>query len=165
MAAGEAGSGDLEAMRLFVEQFSMVLYERGLPRMPARVFTWLLCSESETVTARELTEMLGVSPAAVSSAVGYLNEAGLIVRRPVPGSRQDHYGLPPEGTLGALMRRSERAPDLAGLAAQGMALLGPGSPGGLRLNEIAEFTAFMDAEMKGVWERWQNRAARSAPRD
>ena len=148
----------LDGMRVFVEQFSMVLYERGLPRMPARVFTWLLCSESETVTARELSEMLGVSPAAVSSAVGYLNEAGLIVRRPVPGSRQDHYGLPPEGTLGALMRRSERAPDLGRVwPPEGVAMLGADSPGGARLTEIAEFTAFMDAEMKGVWERWQNR--------
>lgn len=155
------GPEDLEPMRVFVEQFSMVLYERGLPRMPARVFTWLLCSESETVTARELTEMLGVSPAAVSSAVGYLNEAGLIVRRPMPGSRQDHYGLPPEGTLGALMRRSQRAPDLAGLAAEGVSMLGADSPGGARLTEIAEFTAFMDAEMKGVWQRWQDRTGRS----
>ena len=83
-----------------------------MPRMPARVLVVLLCSEGDAVTARQLTTELGVSPAAISSAVNHLMQVGLLTREPIPGSRQEHYRLPADGMLGAIMRKSTAAPDL-----------------------------------------------------
>jgi biotin operon repressor len=146
--------------RTFVERMSIALYERGMPRMPARVLVVLLCNEGEAVTARQLTGELGVSPAAISSAVNHLMQVGLLTREPIPGSRQEHYRLPAGGVLGAIMRKSTAAPDLADIAEEGVDVLGgPQTPGGARLTEVSEFVRFMDEEMRGVWERWQARQA------
>ncbi len=46
----------------FIERFAGVLVEGGVPRMPARVFGALLCSDSGRMTAAELAEALQVSP-------------------------------------------------------------------------------------------------------
>jgi biotin operon repressor len=134
-----------------------------MPRMPARVLVVLLCSEGEAVTARQLTAALGVSPAAISSAVNHLMQVGLLTREPIPGSRQEHYRLPPGGVLGAIMRKSTAAPDLADIAEEGVSVLGgAGTPGGARLTEVSEFVRYMDAELRGVWDRWTARQAAAA---
>lgn len=151
----EATSSD--ALRTFVERMSIALHARGWARMPARVYVTLLCHEDEALTARQLGGALGVSPAAISAAVNHLMQVGMLEREPIPGSRQEHYRLPPGGMLGALMRRSSSAPDLADIADHGVQVLGADTPGGTRLTELAEFLRFIDDEMRGVWERWQAR--------
>jgi biotin operon repressor len=162
-SASISGAGAVtscDAVRTFVERMSIAMYERGMPRMPARVLVVLLCSEGEAVTARQLTAALGVSPAAISSAVNHLMQVGMLVREPIPGSRQEHYRLPPGGVLGAIMQKSAAAPDLADIAEEGIEVLGgAGTPGGARLTEVSEFVRFMDAEMRGVWDRWKARQA------
>jgi hypothetical protein len=47
-----------------VEDFALLLTEVGVPRMPARVFACVLCSDSGALTAGELAERLRVSPPA-----------------------------------------------------------------------------------------------------
>lgn len=144
--------------RTFVERMSIALHARGMPRMSARVLVVLLCHEGEAVTARQLTSELRVSPAAISSAVNHLMQVGLLTREPVPGSRQEHYRLPPGGVLGAIMCKSAVAPDLAEIAEEGVDVLGgPQTPGGARLTDVAEFVRFLDEEMRRVWARWQAR--------
>ena len=151
-----------EPLRTFVERMSLALHERGWSRMPARVYVALLCDEREQLTARQLTSVLGVSAAAISSAVNQLIDSGLVVRDPIPGSRQEHYRLATGGILGAVMRKQEASPHLADLAETGVGVLGATSPGGERLHELAEFVRFMDDELKGIAERWK---ARQAARD
>ncbi|WP_237047875.1 hypothetical protein [Lentzea guizhouensis] len=56
-----------DAVRWFVEQFSAVLTDTGMARMPARVLTALLTAESGRLTSAELTDLLRISPAAVSA--------------------------------------------------------------------------------------------------
>ncbi|MGQ0630518.1 MAG: GbsR/MarR family transcriptional regulator [Sporichthyaceae bacterium] len=146
-----------DEFRTFVERMSVALSERGWPRMPARVYVVMLCHDGESLTARHLATTLGVSAAAISAAVNHLIEKGVLLREPVPGSRQDHYRLPPGDILGVLMRRTSAAPDLAGIADDGIALLGPSSPGATRLAELSELVRFVDAELRGVWARWQAR--------
>lgn len=94
---GEApvhGAGrDDAAVRRFVERFASILVESGIPRMPARVFAALLTTDSGSLTAAGLAEMLHVSPAAISGAVRYLSQVSLVTREREPGSRRDHYRL------------------------------------------------------------------------
>ena len=148
-----------DPLRTFVERMSLALHERGWSRMPARVYVALLCDEREQLTARQLTSLLGVSAAAISSAVNQLIDTGLVIRDPIPGSRQEHYRLAPGGILGAVMRKQEASPHLADLAETGVGVLGAESPGGERLGELAEFVRFMDDELKGISERWKERRA------
>lgn len=155
MVSAESSAPD--PLRTLVERMSLALHERGWARMPARVYVALLCDERTQLTARQLTELLGVSAAAISAAVNQLIDSGLVVRDPIPGSRQEHYRLAPEGILGAVLRKQEASPHLADLAQEGVAVLGARSPGGERLGELAEFVRFMDTELQGLAERWKER--------
>jgi len=165
VASGATSAADSapDPLRTLVERMSLALHERGWSRMPARVYVALLCDEREQLTARQLTSLLGVSAAAISSAVNQLIDSGVVIRDPIPGSRQEHYRLAPGGILGAVMRKQEASPHLADLAEEGVDVLGPDSPGGTRLGELAEFVRFIDDELRGIAERWKQRKARAAP--
>src|SRR5499427_10427465 len=78
----------------FIEKFAAVLVAAGFPPMPARVFVALLVTDSGRLTAADLAEVLRVSPAAVSGAVRYLIQVGLVHKERVPGSRRDYYRMP-----------------------------------------------------------------------
>ena len=76
-------SGDIDR---FVERFSALLVDGGMPRMPARVFSRVLAEDSGQLTAAEIAERLDVSPAAVSAsyAVAFAIPACLVMWRHGP---------------------------------------------------------------------------------
>src|SRR5881275_2955061 len=78
----------------YIERFAAVLVAAGFPPMPARVFVALLVTDSGRLSAAELAAMLRISPAAVSGAVRYLIQLGLVHTERVPGSRRDYYRMP-----------------------------------------------------------------------
>jgi DNA-binding transcriptional regulator GbsR (MarR family) len=143
----------------FVERFALLLTEAGMARTPARVFACLLAEDSGRLTAGELAERLQVSPAAISGAVRYLTQAGVLVRAREPGERRDHYAVHehvwPEmfTTRMAMVRRWEQA------MAEAVELLGTDRPAGRRLQETREFFAFMQAELPEMLRRWEERRA------
>jgi DNA-binding transcriptional regulator GbsR (MarR family) len=75
------------------EQAAAVMTAAGMARMPARVLMALVAAPDGGYTAAELGERLGVSAAAVSGAVRYLQGLHFIQRRSRPGDRRDHYEL------------------------------------------------------------------------
>ncbi len=148
------GPGDEDLLR-FVERFAMVLAEAGLPRMAARVFAFALADDADRYTAAELSAALRVSPAAISGAVRWLVQVGLLGREREPGVRVDQYRIYDDDVWGAitahrlpLLKRWEDA------AAEGVELLGTDRPGGRRLRESQEFFAFQREEAARVLQRW-----------
>jgi DNA-binding transcriptional regulator GbsR (MarR family) len=150
-------------IRRFVERFALLLTEAGTARTPARVFACVLVSDSGRLTARELAERLHISPAAVSGAVRYLGQAGLLVRGREPGERRDHYAVHDDvwtdvyTSRMALLRRWET------VAAEGVELLGDG-PAGRRLAETRDFFAFIQSEIPHFVRRWEEYKAARGPR-
>jgi DNA-binding transcriptional regulator GbsR (MarR family) len=147
-------------VRRFVERFALVLTEAGVPRMPARTFACILAEDRGSLTAAELAERLEVSPAAISGAVRYLAQVGMVVREREPGARRDHYRLHDDVWAEMyeeqfkVLRRFEDA------VAEGVELLGPDRPAGRRLQETREYFAFLQEELPGILERWRERKAR-----
>ncbi|HET9970779.1 MAG TPA: MarR family transcriptional regulator, partial [Streptosporangiaceae bacterium] len=90
----EQAAGPEEPLFGYTERFSAVLVAAGFPAMPARVFVALLVADSGRLSAAELAGMLRISPAAVSGAVRYLIQVGLVHKERVPGSRRDYYRMP-----------------------------------------------------------------------
>jgi DNA-binding transcriptional regulator GbsR (MarR family) len=127
-----------------------------MPRMPARVFAYLVMEDADGFTAGELGEALQVSPAAISGAVRYLTQAGMIVRERLPGARRDHYRLHNdmwyESTLERinLLRRWEQ------LLAETIELVGA-DRAGRSLLETRAFLAFMQEAYPELMERWRER--------
>lgn len=143
-----------EAAR-FIERFAGVLVDGGMPRMPARLFTALLASDSGRMTAAELAETLQASPAAVSGAVRYLVQTQLIERERQPGTRRDVYRLGDDPWYEAIYRREALITRWERALADGVAAVGADTPAGHRLQDSASFFAFLGEELPGLLARWR----------
>jgi predicted transcriptional regulator len=157
---------DEKAVGEFIEHFAGFLYESGVPRMPARVFVTLLAADADRLTAADLGARLGVSPAAVSGAVRYLIQVGLVIGTGEPGSRRLSYGVPPNVWQHLLSQRNQIMSRWAALLRDGATLLGPGSPAAARVADSAGYFEFVAAELPRVLARWDEyKAERGRPLD
>ena len=139
----------------FIERFSAVLVDGGVPRMPARVFALLLASDSGRATAADLADALQVSPAAVSGAVRYLIQTGLVERAREAGSRRDVYRLGDDPWYEAIYRREPLIARWQRALADGVEAVGSDSPAGHRLQDSAAFFAFLQEELPALLARWR----------
>jgi hypothetical protein len=161
MADRARGRRDEAAVRRFVEHLAMTLADWGFPRMPARVLVTLMSADEDGLTAAELAERLGASPAAISGAVRYLLHIGILAREPVPGSRRDRYRLPDDPWYEASTAKGPLFRTVADLADDGVAALGgPATPSGARVAEMRDFFLFVQAELGGLLQKWE--AAKAA---
>jgi DNA-binding transcriptional regulator GbsR (MarR family) len=139
----------------FVESFASSFVDAGVPRMPARVFAAILASDAGRMTAAELSELLQVSPAAISGAVRYLAQVDLVVRVREPGSRRDVYAVRDDAWYEAIVRRERLLESWARSVREGIDALGPATRAGVRLSETLEFFEFLQTEMPALLERWR----------
>ena len=164
MAEGaEAAAGPDDALFGYIERFASVLVSAGFPPMPARVFVALLIAESGRLTAADLAATLRISPAAVSGAVRYLIQVGLVHKERVPGSRRDYYRMP--GTMwdDLLRMRDQVMSRWGALVREGIDLVGPDTAAGARMAEQAAFLEFATREMAGLLTRWEKYRAERGP--
>lgn len=151
----ETPAADEQAVLRFVEQFALVLVEAGIPRMPARVFAYVLAADADRHTAAELAAGLRVSPAAISGAVRYLVQVGLLGKEREPGSRSDHYRVYDQDIWSAIMRQQDPAlKRTEDVLARGLGLLDESRPGGRRVRETLEFYRFIRSDLKALLDRW-----------
>ena len=120
----DGSSAHDELMFGYLERFASVLVAAGIPPMPARVFVALLVADAGRLTAAELAEVLRVSPAAVSGAVRYLTQLGLVHKERVPGSRRDYYRMPDDPWTDMFRLRDQVLQRWAALIREGIDLLG-----------------------------------------
>ncbi len=141
----------------FIERMGGALAAAGLQRLPSRVFAALCIDEDGRMTAAELGETLGVSPAAVSGAVKFLVQIHFVHRERERGSRRDVYVVDDDAWHSAMMSRDTTyAPMLTALD-DAVDRLDPSSDARLRLLLMREFLAFVDAEMTELAARWERR--------
>ena len=139
----------------YIERFAAVLVAAGFPPMPARVFVALLVTDAGRLSAAELAAVLRISPAAVSGAVRYLIQVGMVHKERVPGSRRNYYRMP-GGMWDSLIRQRDQVMTRwTALVREGINLVGPDTPAGERLAEQAEFLEFTTKELSQILDRWQ----------
>ncbi|GAA1590445.1 helix-turn-helix domain-containing protein [Kribbella hippodromi] len=133
----------------YVERFATMMVEGGLPRMASRVLALLYTSDTRTLTAAELVRELHVSPASISKAIGYLERVGMVYREPDPERRLQHYVIAEDVWLKAWEVSAGTNLNWAETAAEGAELLGPDSPAGERLAQMAAFFGRLSEDMTG----------------
>jgi predicted transcriptional regulator len=138
----------------FIEKFAAVLILTGFPAMPARVFVALLVTDAGRLSAAELADLLQISPAAVSGAVRYLAQLGLVHKERVPGSRREYYRMPGDIWHQVMLLRNQALTRWSALLKEGIDLVGADSPAGRRMAGHAGFIEFLTAEMPAVMARW-----------
>ncbi|MGZ4178366.1 MAG: GbsR/MarR family transcriptional regulator [Solirubrobacteraceae bacterium] len=152
---------DLAGVVRFVESFASALVDAGVPHMPALVFAALLSSEEGRLTADELASQLGVSRAAVSGAVRYLVQVGMIVRERRAGSRRYVYALLDPTWYEMVARREQILDRWITTMGQGLDAVGAATAAGGRLHESLAFFEFLRREMPALLERWREQQAGS----
>ena len=150
---------DDAAVLRFIERFALDLAASGMPRMPARIFAGLLSTDSGSLTAGGLADLLQVSPASVSGAVRYLEQVGLIVREREPGSRRDHYRVDRDVWHELYARRDQLLLQWTETVRDGREAVGPDTPAGMRLAETLAFFEFVHDELVDMNKRWEVRRA------
>jgi predicted transcriptional regulator len=138
-----------QQVRDFVERFATMMVEGGLPRMASRVLARLYTADSRSLTAADLVRELRVSPASISTAVGYLERVGMVHREPDPQRRLQHYVIADDVWLQAWKVSARTNQNWAETATEGAALLGPGTPAGERLTHMADFFHRLGEDMSG----------------
>ncbi|MET7733816.1 MarR family transcriptional regulator [Streptomyces sp. NPDC005402] len=151
----DAVERDPEAVSRFVERFAAQLVEAGLARMPARVFSALLASDSGALTSAELSERLRISPAAVSGAVRYLAQVHMLSREREPGSRRERYRVHSDQWYQALTNREAIIKRWEDALREGVTSLGAETPAGHRLAETLAFFEFVEKDVAQMMERWR----------
>lgn len=136
------------------EQAAAMITAAGMPRMPARVLMALVAAPAGGYTAAEIAERLEVSPAAVSGAVRYLQDAHFARRLPKSGHRRDRYDLVADsfhsvviGNLPVYVRLAEHVERIA-------AASGDEPAAAERAAEMAGFLRFMAERMPQLVDEW-----------
>ncbi|MFI6480530.1 GbsR/MarR family transcriptional regulator [Nonomuraea sp. NPDC050663] len=149
---------DEEGVRIFVEKLSRMLSDWGFPPMAGRVLVTLSVSDEDSLSAADLAERLSVSPAAISGAVRYLIQLGMVTREPVPGSRRDLYRVVENSWWEVALTKVRLYKVLADMVDEGIEVLGgQETHGGRTMTELRDFYLFMYEQMPQLHEKWRER--------
>jgi DNA-binding MarR family transcriptional regulator len=159
MSKDASPAPDSAQLLAYIERFASVMTDSGIPRMPARVFAALLTADDGRLTSQQLATMLGISPAAVSGAVRYLTQLGLVTREREPGSRRDRYRVLDEVWQEAILHRDAVLARWESSLVEGVAVVGAESPAGHRLAESVVMFQFLRAELPAMLKRWYEQRA------
>ncbi|MEV0145471.1 MULTISPECIES: MarR family transcriptional regulator [unclassified Nonomuraea] len=147
---------DPEAVDGLARRLAALLVTTGLPEMMARVLACLYTTDSGSLTSAELVRRLRVSPASISKAVGYLEEQELIRREREPRQRRERYVCDNEVWYRALQASARVSAELADIAEQGAGVLGPATPGGVRLKDMSRIHGHISRDILQAAERWRH---------
>lgn len=154
------GSRDEPAVSAYVERLGDALTDAGMPRLASRVFAQILADDDGRMTATELTEALGVSPAAISGAVRYLTHTSLVGKERERGSRRDVYVVQADAWHGAMLSRDRVMTSLLSSTRSGVAAVGGvHTPAGRRLQLSVDFLQFLTDHLAELTDKWHERRA------
>ncbi|GAA1995686.1 GbsR/MarR family transcriptional regulator [Microbacterium ulmi] len=139
------------------EQAAAMMTAAGMPRMPARVMMALVGSPDGGYSAAELGDRLGVSPAAVSGAVRYLQSLRIIHRLSRPSDRIARYDLMEDGWRSMV---TANAPMYARLGDYLDAIADENTDAAAsvaRARDMAGFLRFLAERMPELVDEWESR--------
>ncbi|WEG08297.1 helix-turn-helix domain-containing protein [Microbacterium horticulturae] len=136
------------------ERGAAVMVAAGMPRMPARVMMALIAAPEGGYTAGELCERLGVSAAAVSGAVRYLQQLHFIQRRTVPGERRERYVLLEDAFYRSVVDNDPVYTRAAAILDDMAAELDDDPAAQQRAADIAGFMRFLARRMPQLIDEW-----------
>ncbi len=144
--------------RRLVEEFGLLYEQMGGTRMGGRVSGYLLMCDPPVQSLTRIAEALGMSKAAVSGAVRSLLQIGVVERVSEPGRRGDFYRALP-GQMDTMLGL-DHVHTLHGLLDRGLASVADKDQTHSNytlMRDLRQFSAFLETEIPGVIERWQQR--------
>jgi DNA-binding transcriptional regulator GbsR (MarR family) len=147
-------SDDGEVVQRFIQEVGADLANQGFPRMPALVLLALMSSENGRLTSAEIGDELGVSAAAISGAVKYLQLVGFIRVLTEPGGRKHVYSIGDTPWYTASLRAAPRFHENETRMRAAAAALTSRPAAQERIEELADFYAFMGTRLPELLREW-----------
>ncbi|WP_440902300.1 GbsR/MarR family transcriptional regulator, partial [Actinosynnema sp.] len=151
-ALPQAHGRDARAVDEFEESLAALFAQQGLPKMTAGVLECLYATDTGSVTAADLVRRLRVSPASVSKAVAFLESQGLI-RRERDAGRRERYVVDPDVWYQSMISSARSSADMAVMFRSGAAVLTPGTPAAVRLENMARYVDFVAESLAAAAEQ------------
>ncbi len=146
-----------EDTRAFVERMGTLYEHWGMTRTFGQV-QGLLMVAREPVSLDELSRLIKVSKAAISTTVRLYRELGFLKRVKRPGDRRDYYEMVPGSLEEATRKKMHLFEEMADLADQGLAAVDdPDHPAHARLYETRAFYEFVAENMGDLLREWRKR--------
>lgn len=102
----------------FIDRWSAILAQEGLPPVAGRLWAWLMVCEPPEQTVEEIAQAIGASRGAISGAVRMLEPSGLIIRSKRRGDRREYWRTSPDSVVHSLEAKERQTrPSLAALDA------------------------------------------------
>lgn len=126
----------------------------GWPRLAGRLMGELLLADPPYLSTTELCDRLGTSKGHLSSTMKLLVLGGLVERFGVPGSRMDHYRVPPDAFVRAVQHSVEPMSRLADLADRAAVRLTPGSLVAEQVTQMRDLYRFLAGKFPALIEEF-----------
>jgi DNA-binding transcriptional regulator GbsR (MarR family) len=123
--------------------------------MAGRAFGALLSTERGSASAGELGDLLSASPAAVSVAVNYLIQVGMVSRSRELGQRRDRYTVDDDVWMNLISGRAQELNRWVAALDEGVKAVGPETSAGRRLRRTQSLLEFLAGEIPGMVARWR----------
>lgn len=147
--------GDPDASPEYISRVASALASAGFPRMPANVLMTLTGAAEPALTADRLGARLGASAAAISGAVRYLENLGMVRRHRAPGERRYSWEITDGGWYTATLQNTDLYGYLVRLSTEELERLPEGSPVRRRIADFADFMTFVSDAMPRLLEEWR----------
>jgi DNA-binding MarR family transcriptional regulator len=140
--------------RQFAEDAALVMETMGLSRAQGKLLSWLLVCDPPQQSGTQLARALDLSAGSISSATRMLENARLIRRVAVPGTRGKVYEMIDDAFIRAA--QDERLDMFCDLMDKGIAVIGsPDAPRARRLRRTRDYYAFMVREIPHLIKRFE----------
>lgn len=128
----------------FIERWSAILAQEGLPPVAGRLWAWLLVCDPPEQTVDDIAEAIGASRGAISGAVRMLEPSGLVVRTKRRGDRREYWRTSPDAVIHSIEAKERQTrPSLHALDAVLAALADRPDESLGRLREVQRLYAML----------------------
>lgn len=146
----------------FVERLGLFFETLGTTRTMGRIYGWLLICEPSYQSITEIAAALGLSKASISTVVRQLEQAQMVERFPVLGTREHYYHLVSGGWAQVLRGRLGRLQAGTDIFSFGLSVIEPDRRNQReQLKEIRDFFQYVEQELGGeMMRRWDEYRAK-----
>jgi Predicted transcriptional regulators len=158
LKASPLGDTDPDHLRTELEQMAVGLASPSTSRMAWRFYAALFLFQDLTpLSARELCELISASSTSASVSLRELEQAGLISRTRLPGTRSDVYDLVDEKQYAENYARSLRRPHSSLRSA--LEVLPEESRAAKRIRSMIDLGDYLADRMPDLLQQWTDERA------
>jgi DNA-binding transcriptional regulator GbsR (MarR family) len=147
----------------FIERWSAILAQEGLPPVAGRLWAWLLVCDPPDQTVEQIADAIGASRGAISGAVRMLEPSGLVVRTKRRGDRREYWRTSADAMIHTLEAKERQTrPSLQALDAVLASLTDRSEESLRRLLDVRHmYTMLLDSFPAMIEQLKADRAART----